>query len=124
MNNTHRAVDLIPRDVVIADWHYERADPTAPYFAMKGFTVVTCPWNRAEAAAEQIRSTIGFRANSTAEMKARFAGVMHTVWRGTAEFLDQYFGRTEPEMERGDPIGCTRRFLEEMTRLGAASGTE
>ena len=37
MNNTHRAVDLIPKDVVIADWHYERADPTAPYFAVKGF---------------------------------------------------------------------------------------
>jgi hypothetical protein len=34
-NNTYRAVDMIPKDVVICDWHYERADKTAIYFAMK-----------------------------------------------------------------------------------------
>src|SRR6266404_4902244 len=44
INDTHRAIDLIPRDVVICDWHYERADPTAVYFAMKGLQVVSCPW--------------------------------------------------------------------------------
>ena len=42
MNNTHRAVDLIPRDVVICDWHYERPDATAVSFAMKGFEVLSC----------------------------------------------------------------------------------
>ena len=35
-NDTYPAVDLIPKDVVICDWHYERADQTAVYFAMKG----------------------------------------------------------------------------------------
>src|SRR5690606_41157923 len=25
MNNTHRAVDMIPKEVVICDWHYDRA---------------------------------------------------------------------------------------------------
>src|SRR5215212_2495867 len=38
-NNTHRSVDLIPKDVVMCDWHYERADKTAVYLAMKGFRV-------------------------------------------------------------------------------------
>ena len=28
-NETHMAIDLIPKDVVICDWHYERADKTA-----------------------------------------------------------------------------------------------
>jgi N-acetyl-beta-hexosaminidase len=42
-NGTHRAIDLIPKDVMICDWHYERPDQTAVYFAMKGFRVVTCP---------------------------------------------------------------------------------
>ncbi len=35
-NNTHRAIDMIPKDVMICDWHYERPDKTAIYFAMKG----------------------------------------------------------------------------------------
>jgi len=43
-NDTYPAVDLIPKDVVICDWHYERADQTAVYFAMKGLDVVTCSW--------------------------------------------------------------------------------
>src|SRR5690348_470674 len=47
-NNTYRAVDMIPKDVVICDWHYERADKTPVYFAMKGLHVITCPWNRSE----------------------------------------------------------------------------
>ncbi len=49
-NNTHRAVDLIPPDVMICDWHYERPDPTAVYFAMKGLSVLVCPWNQEESA--------------------------------------------------------------------------
>ena len=28
LNNTHRAIDMMPTDVVICDWHYERAEPT------------------------------------------------------------------------------------------------
>ena len=37
-NNTYRAIDMIPKDVMICDWHYERADQTPVYFAMKGLT--------------------------------------------------------------------------------------
>src|SRR4030042_145752 len=47
-NNTHRAVDMIPKDVMICDWHYERPDQTPVYFAMKGLSVVTCPWRMPE----------------------------------------------------------------------------
>ena len=36
-NDTHRAIDMSRKDVVICDWHYERAEPTAAYYALKGF---------------------------------------------------------------------------------------
>lgn len=116
MNNTHRAIDLIPKDVVIADWHYERPDPTAVLFAMKGFEVVTCSWNRAEVAGAQIRNMRRLRLESTPEMRDRFQGVMHTVWSPAANFLDQYYGRAPADTERGDPIACTRMFLEEISK--------
>lgn len=119
MNNTHRAIDLIPKDVVIADWHYERADPTAPYFAVKGFTVVSCPWQFGEVASDHIRATLAARRTSTPEMRERFAGVMQTVWSDTADFLEQYYGRVPPDRERGDPIDCCKRYLAELKELAA-----
>jgi hypothetical protein len=117
MNNTHRAIDLIPKDVVINDWHYERPDPTAPYFAVKGFNVVTCPWHDADVAAAQIRNTMALRQASTPDMRDRFLGVMQTVWFEPLDFLDQFYGRAEPNRERGDPIGCVKAYLAEMKRL-------
>ena len=32
MNNTWRAIDLINKDVMTCDWHYERPDQTAVYY--------------------------------------------------------------------------------------------
>ena len=119
MNTTHRAIDLIPKDVVINDWHYERADPTAPYFAAKGFTVVTCPWKLGEVAVTQIEDTVRFRRSSTPEMRDRFAGVMQTIWSDTGDFLDRYYGRVPPVENElgGDPIECTKTVFAEFRKL-------
>ncbi len=40
-NDTSASVDLIPRDIVLCDWHYEwrREYPSVPYLAEKGFRV-------------------------------------------------------------------------------------
>ena len=121
MNSTHRAIDLIPKDVVINDWHYERADPTAPYFAAKGLTVITCPWRFNDIALTQIEDMARFRRNSTPEMRDRFAGVMQTIWSPAEAFLDQYFGRVPvPPVEDdrgGNPIACTRTVFSEFSKL-------
>jgi hypothetical protein len=121
MNSTHRAIDLIPKDVVINDWHYERADPTAAYFATKGFTVVTCPWRFGDVAVTQIEDMIRFRRNSTPMMRDRFAGIMQTIWSPADAFLDQYFGQVPvPPVEDdrgGDPIACSKTVFEEFRKL-------
>jgi hypothetical protein len=90
-NNTYRAIDMIPKDVVICDWHYDRADKTAIYFAMKGFRVVTCPWNQPATAVEQVNDMLSFRQASTPEMSTRFLGVMQTTWMRTAIYLKNYY---------------------------------
>ena len=91
MNNTHRAIDMIPKDIFICDWHYERADLTAVYFAMKGFTVATCPWRMPEIAAVQLQNMIDFRQQSNRAMKDRFHGMIQTVWSGVDNFLKAYY---------------------------------
>jgi hypothetical protein len=106
-NGTHGAIDLIPKDVVICDWHYERPDPTAAYFAMKGFDVVTCPWKNEHVAVRQLHDTLEFRAGSTDEMKPRFRGVMQTVWSGTGGFLREFHVDRPTRQVDGDDDGET-----------------
>lgn len=92
-NDTHRAVDLISKDVVICDWHYERPDKTAVYFAMKGLKVISCGWRNPSNAVQQVQDMHRFRTGSTLQMKDRFLGVMETVWSPASIFLGEYYNR-------------------------------
>lgn len=95
MNNTHQAIDMIPTDVFICDWHYERPDKTAVYFAMKGFKVATCPWRNPEIAKIQVDDMLSFRSGSTPEMKENFQGIILTCWSSAKAFMDRYYNDTE-----------------------------
>jgi hypothetical protein len=46
-NNTHQAIDLIPKDIIICDWHYGQQTeyPSIPIFLNKGFRVLPSSWN-------------------------------------------------------------------------------
>lgn len=90
MNTTHRAIDLIPKDVFICDWHYERADPTAVYFAMKGFDVASCSWRNPAVATQQQALLHTLRSSATAAMKARYQGMIQTVWGSPEGFMDMW----------------------------------
>ena len=92
MNNTYRAIDLINKDVMICDWHYERPDQTAVYFASKGFNVVTCPWRTPEIAVKQTQDMFRFRASVTPVMKGRFQGMLQTIWSDAGQFMDEFYG--------------------------------
>lgn len=96
-NNTHRAIDLIPKDVVICDWHYERPDPTAVLFAAKGLSVVTCPWQNTKNAIEQEKMTRLFIDGATKEMKPKYLGMVQTVWGSAEGFMKSYKGTADPE---------------------------
>ena len=119
-NETAAAVDLIPRDVVICDWHYTRADQTAVYFAMKGLDVVSCSWKNPDVAAAQVRDMARFRESSTPQMKQHFLGMVQTIWSGSGGFLDQFYGR-RPATDQKTPghteVNCFKRMFEEIARL-------
>ncbi|SHN21797.1 Glycosyl hydrolase family 20, catalytic domain [Cyclobacterium lianum] len=102
MNNTHRAIDMIPRDVVICDWHYERPDQTPVMFAMKGFDVISCSWRKPQVGMLQVEDMIRYRTYQTKEMQDRFKGVMLTVWSGADAFLDGFEEYTNDQNQRED----------------------
>ncbi|HVI49438.1 MAG TPA: family 20 glycosylhydrolase [Chitinophaga sp.] len=99
MNNTHRAVDMVPKDIMVCDWHYENPDKTPVYFAMKGLQVITCPWNRPAVATQQLQDMYGFRQSANKELKPRYQGMMQTIWSDAGRFLDEFYGRSKPQKD-------------------------
>lgn len=117
-NHTSRAIDMIPKDVVICDWHYERPDPTAAIFALKGFKVITCPWGNAESAKVQLQEMVDFRQHATRQTRNNFCGMMQTIWTGTGNFLDGYYGRKDLADRRGNQVECFKVLFQEIDKLG------
>ncbi|WP_160710719.1 family 20 glycosylhydrolase [Chitinophaga solisilvae] len=104
MNNTHRAIDMVPRDIMVCDWHYERPDKTPVYFASKGLQVITCPWRMPANAALQLKDMYNFRETATPEMKPRYQGMMQTVWSDAGQFLDEFYGQSK---FKGDTVNTS-----------------
>jgi len=98
MNNTHRAIDLIPKDIVICDWKYEDAAPTPAYFSIKGFNVLACPSNKADVALAQLEMVRairknGNRASFSKTISNRMQGMFHTMWGNSKDFILAYYGK-------------------------------
>lgn len=72
IGNTHRAIDRIDRSVMMCDWHYRDAEQSAVYFAIKGFDVVTCGWERPGVTRMQLDDMLRFRRHSSKYMSEAF----------------------------------------------------
>jgi hypothetical protein len=114
-NNTYRAIDMIPKDVMICDWHYEKAHQSAVYFAMKGFSVVTCPYNNRVSGVAQVKDMVRFRSSSSEEMAGRFSGIVQTVWSGAGQFMNNYHG-LKKETGENSTVSCFRAVFNEISK--------
>jgi len=82
-NATYPAVDLVPRDIIICDWHYERTYenmrtygfPSIPMFLEKGFRVLPTSFRDTKA----VRSLVAY---SLTIRSGRMLGHLATVWHG------------------------------------------
>jgi len=74
-NGTASAIDLIPKDIIICDWHYDRRTdyPSVPYFQEKGFRVWPASWNNVEAT----KTLIAFARRDATD---RMLGHLSTTW--------------------------------------------
>jgi hypothetical protein len=113
-NKTWPAVRLIPKDIMICDWHYERALPTAEHFAVEGFPVLSCPWRRPDVALTQLQSICGVRAHATDALAARMQGVLQTTWCGFMPFAKAYFGETPRNSNVAEAVSCFRALFREL----------
>ena len=117
-NYTFRAIDMIPKDIVICDWHYERPDQTAVYFAMKGFRVITCTGRSSSTAVTQTEDMAKFRKYATSTMKPRYYGMMQTVWSGTDAFIDGFYGKSAADARgRQSPADAFKAMFSRINEL-------
>ncbi len=74
-NDTHQAIDSVPSDIVMCDWHYEIMDdfPSVRFFQEKGFRVWPGGWNKAESITKLIEVA---RRDAT----PRMLGYLATTW--------------------------------------------
>ena len=89
-NGTYPAVDHVPKDIVICDWHYNQAPETPQYFVEKGFDVVECPWRKTAVALGELTHIRTIRAGKDESQARRALGMVETTWCGFGPFLQAY----------------------------------
>ena len=75
-NGTHSAVNLIPKDIIICDWHYDSRETygSLPYFLDKGFRVIPASYNNVGAARDLAEYSLTFAGNPA------MLGHLYTTW--------------------------------------------
>jgi len=95
-NQTWQAIDLVPRDIVMCDWHYETWDyfPSVAFFQEKGFRVWPASWNREESVRRLIET-------ARRDDRGRMLGYLATTWTGVDGVVNALTGASaEPGHER------------------------
>ncbi len=98
---SHRAIDRVPKDIIMCDWHYELPReyrgmetpyPSVQFFQEKGFRVLPGTWRKPEAGVALIRAS---RQGATEKM----LGICFTGWsngRGGEGLLNALRGESKP----------------------------
>jgi hypothetical protein len=114
LNDTAGALRLAPNDIVICDWHYEAAHPTASYFALQGFPVVSAPWRRASVALRQLDQIRAVKLSANPKVAGRMLGMLQTTWCGFGRFAKGYFGQDTGDTRVMEAVNCFRELFREL----------
>ncbi len=110
-NGTAPAVDLIPRDIVICDWHYEPRPeyPSLPFFQERGFRVLPATWRNRAAA----RAFLDYARRAD---RGRVVGHLCTTWVGADQVARGLLGDAEGISDQTRALVNT--LLDCLERLG------
>ena len=83
MNGTAPAVDMVPKDIIMCDWHYALRDsyPSVPMFLEKGFRVLPGGWKNVDATKALIRY-------SRDRKNPKMLGHLFTTWSGRKKWSE------------------------------------
>jgi hypothetical protein len=110
VNGTAPAIDMIPKDIIICDWHYGARDdyPSIRYFQEKGFRVWPSPWHDLKAAEALL-------ACSQRGATDKMIGLLCTTWMSDPAMLRAILGE-------GDSSKLPKNAVEAAATLRACMG--
>jgi hypothetical protein len=109
--DTQAAIHAVPKDIVISDWHYDRAVPTAALFATEGFNVVSSPWRKSSVALAQLELIRSVRTNANESIAGRMQGVLQTTWCDMGDFIRAYYGDDTSKTEALEAANCFKTLF-------------
>lgn len=114
------AVDLIPKDIILCDWHYDKLDayPSVGHLLDKGFEVWPSCWKTPEAALDLLEQSI--RQAEERGAVDRMPGMLVTGWNANgAKLVTALLGDGDLGEDAGDIMGiaATLKTVMEALRL-------
>ena len=96
-NGTAPAIDRIPKDIIICDWHYDELQHygSIPYFLRKGFRVLPTSFNDIKAVNSLIDYSLLYKNNHA------MLGHMYTAWDN---FTNKNLARYKPMAKTIDKL--------------------
>ncbi len=119
INGTHHAIDAIPKDIIICDWHYDKTFTTPELFAERGFRVVASPWRKTDVALGQLQLLRDMRSSRDRAYARNGYGMLQTTWCGFTPFVKTYFGELQkPSRDAAEAVDCFRVLFAEIRKQG------
>lgn len=117
-NGTAPAIDMIPKDIIICDWHYEFQNeyPSITYLQEKGFRVLVTPWRN-------LKATKAFIDYAQKTRTDKMLGYLFTAWVGAQDICPVFLGETEGKkidkmgIEAAETIKESMKFLKQSTQV-------
>jgi Glycosyl hydrolase family 20, catalytic domain len=120
-NGTAAAIDRIPKDIILCDWHYEKRPegyPSVAYFQEKGYRVLPSTWRDKEAA-------LAMLAEARRGASERMIGHLCTTWTSAQRVCRTLLDETPPaaakpgnQSRRGasDIVAALKACMEELKK--------
>jgi hypothetical protein len=113
-NGTERAIDMIPKDIIVCDWHYGNKEEylSVPYFQQKGFRVLPASWKDEKAAMSLISYS---QKNKTEKM----LGHLFTTWYRTQDMCPALLGEPRESKDYKEATQAAATLRAGMKKLTA-----
>lgn len=105
-NDTDSAINMIPKDILVCDWHYEsqKSFPSVNIFAEAGLHMYICPMRVKQ-------NAINFIEYAKRHDKGNIEGLIMTTWFGSGELARHMLLGEKPKWRHAEELAATIRFL-------------
>ena len=109
-NGTDGAIDAVPKDILVCDWHYEKTPtvyPSVDIYHKKGFEMLISPW--------RVRHNTDQFINYAIEHdKGHIAGILLTTWCGSGDLArHMLYGESGKWLHTEEIARMVRHIFEE-----------